>query len=411
MYPEPVTAINLAGTRAADGSLKVATQADEAKLLRDEKVMADDAAPARTSDEIFQSIIEEGSGARVIDPVMKAQLEGETIARINAGDFAMDARLVVGDATNRAAVFDNHIEAVNAVLRTESFNPETLARAERGLEIWTTASNNLKKAAATQADEVKLARMEKQLADDAKLAAATQSELFSTANAATYENYSHLINAARLANEAKIANLKKTGMLDAGATESRLATRKPEYPVPSVPTRITTESRLGTRKPEYPVPSIPKARIPTESRLGTRQPTYKPPSLLRATSQVAQRLSAASQNIPDYTLPDMPVGIESRLGTRQPTYTTPDVEIKKEIPPPERRAGWMQGNTYADNDGNWWSADFDHEHWNTPAGVNEAISIWGRPMGTRHSWETPAAIKSQYTHRQKPDFSWMNKYD
>ena len=91
------------------------------------------------------------------------------------------------------------------------------------------------------------------------------------------------------------------------------------------------------------------------------------------------------------------------------------IEPKEEAPaippPPERRAGWMQGNTYADNDGNWWSADFDHEHWNTPAGVNEAISIWGRPMGTRHSWETPAAIKSQYTYRQKPDFSWMNQYD
>ena len=267
---------------------------------------------------------------------------------------------------------------------------------------------------ATQADEAKLARIERQLDDDAKVAAATQAELFSTANAAAYENYQNLVNVARVANEAKVTNLKKTGMLDTVATESRLGTRQPTYTTPkpvSVPS-IASESRLGTRKPEYPVPSIPKARISTESRTGSRQPTYTPPSLLRATSQGAQRLSAASQNIPDYTLPDMPVGIESRLGTRQPTYTTPDVETKKEIPPPpERRAGWMQGNTYADNDGNWWSADFDHEHWNTPAGVNEAISIWGRPMGTRHSWETPAAIKSQYTYRQKPDFSWMNEYD
>ena len=75
------------------------------------------------------------------------------------------------------------------------------------------------------------------------------------------------------------------------------------------------------------------------------------------------------------------------------------------------RPGWMQGNTHAPDDGNWWSADFDDEHWNTPAGVNEAISIWGRPIGTRHSWETPAAIQNQYTYRQKPDWSWMDEYN
>jgi hypothetical protein len=32
-------------------------------------------------------------------------------------------------------------------------------------------------------------------------------------------------------------------------------------------------------------------------------------------------------------------------------------------------------------------------------------------MGSRHSWETPAAIKNQYTYRQPADFSWMNEYD
>ena len=91
----------------------------------------------------------------------------------------------------------------------------------------------------------------------------------------------------------------------------------------------------------------------------------------------------------------------------------PDVKLPVTEAAPvveERRAGWMQGNTYADNDVNFWSEDFDHEHWNTPAGVNEAISIWGRPMGSRHSWETPAAIKNQYTNRQPADWSWMNQY-
>jgi hypothetical protein len=101
-----------------------------------------------------------------------------------------------------------------------------------------------------------------------------------------------------------------------------------------------------------------------------------------------------------------------------PTDVHPDIsDVKppvKEAAPAIKsisRPGWMQGNTHAPDDGNWWSADFDDEHWNTPAGVNEAISIWGRPIGTRHSWETPAAIQNQYTYRQKPDWSWMDEYN
>jgi len=53
-----------------------------------------------------------------------------------------------------------------------------------------------------------------------------------------------------------------------------------------------------------------------------------------------------------------------------------------EVAPPTR-PGWIQGNTREGNDGNWWSADFDDEHWNTPAGVQEAIGVWGRPIGNR----------------------------
>jgi len=29
------------------------------------------------------------------------------------------------------------------------------------------------------------------------------------------------------------------------------------------------------------------------------------------------------------------------------------------------------------------SLNFEDEHWNTPAGVQEAIGIWGRPIGNR----------------------------
>ena len=106
--------------------------------------------------------------------------------------------------------------------------------------------------------------------------------------------------------------------------------------------------------------------------------------------------------IPDSGLPDYELDLT-------PAAKIPVIEEKEEVQ--ERRPGWMQGNTYADNDGSFWSADFDDEHWNTPAGVQEAINIWGRPMGSRHSWETPLGTKSQYANRQQPDWSWMNQYD
>ena len=48
------------------------------------------------------------------------------------------------------------------------------------------------------------------------------------------------------------------------------------------------------------------------------------------------------------------------------------------------RPGWYQGSSKTDtNDGNYWSADFEDEYWNTPAGVEEAINVWGRPIGNR----------------------------
>ena len=42
------------------------------------------------------------------------------------------------------------------------------------------------------------------------------------------------------------------------------------------------------------------------------------------------------------------------------------------------RPGWKQAP-----DGNYFSADFEDEYWNTPAGVREAIGVWGRPIGSR----------------------------
>jgi len=42
------------------------------------------------------------------------------------------------------------------------------------------------------------------------------------------------------------------------------------------------------------------------------------------------------------------------------------------------RPGWKMAQ-----DGNYFSADFEDEYWNSPAGVKEAIGVWGRPIGNR----------------------------
>lgn len=42
------------------------------------------------------------------------------------------------------------------------------------------------------------------------------------------------------------------------------------------------------------------------------------------------------------------------------------------------RPGWKMAQ-----DGNYFSADFEDEYWNSPAGVREAIGVWGRPIGNR----------------------------
>ena len=88
------------------------------------------------------------------------------------------------------------------------------------------------------------------------------------------------------------------------------------------------------------------------------------------------------------------------------THTMPDVTEKKDsdmmddMPPYEKsidnrdisgckdkantKPGWFQGSSVeGTDDGNYWSADFEDEHWNTPAGVQEAIGIWGRPIGNK----------------------------
>ncbi len=83
----------------------------------------------------------------------------------------------------------------------------------------------------------------------------------------------------------------------------------------------------------------------------------------------------------------------------EPVETVPAAEITTkakaigsyydDLPPGEKarqtsdesintRPGWKMAQ-----DGNYFSADFEDEYWNSPAGVREAIGVWGRPIGNR----------------------------
>ena len=52
---------------------------------------------------------------------------------------------------------------------------------------------------------------------------------------------------------------------------------------------------------------------------------------------------------------------------------------------PSTKPGWKLPQEFPNSTvtGNYYSADFEDEHWNTPAGVSEAIGIWGKPVGSR----------------------------
>ena len=54
---------------------------------------------------------------------------------------------------------------------------------------------------------------------------------------------------------------------------------------------------------------------------------------------------------------------------------------------PSTKPGWKLPQEFPNSTvtGNYYSADFEDEHWNTPAGINEAMGLWGRPVGNRYS--------------------------
>jgi len=240
-------------------------------------------------------------------------------------------------------------------------------------------------------------------------------------------NYSRLAKTAEIDDLARISKMAETAKAGE-ATRYGLARKEAGDMYPAVKAgELATQTGMVTGS------KIPNITRPWKASEIAQSPTYTGhiPNWVKGTGTKVAEVSKfptrtvastikAAETAGNLNKTTTGLGLEGQRtadGSFYPDYgpdLTPAAPVEESVIPPIKstsRPGWMQGNTHAPNDGNFWSADFDDEHWNTPAGVNEAISIWGRPMGSRHSWETPAAIKNQYTYRQPADFSWMNEYD
>lgn len=253
---------------------------------------------------------------------------------------------------------------------------------DSGMMTSATRNQEVPPALAAQADD--MAATARRTSDDAAMAAATQGELFSKANAAAYEAY----QASRLANEARAANeLAKAQGANPPAVRGMLAA-----------TPETKSAQLArTKDIEIPAPpSIPRLTAKPESASrGFKDLEINPSRVLPAAQRIA---AAASQTglqgnrdidgslipvAPDKGIDLIPEKPESGLLEDMPPYEKSidnrDIGTKSSEKP-----GWYQGVSPDEgDDGNYWSADFEDEYWNTPAGVQEAIGIWGRPIGNR----------------------------
>ena len=262
-------------------------------------------------------------------------------ARISDEAFAEDYRKYIEERANQPL---DDFEGVGAYI-TEDF-PSKTGGVEFGASLAKQRADNLRKA------------------DDAAMAAAIQDDLFTNASPAAYENY-QASRLAALADDTALATAAPKGMITSRAAGPISRTKDIDIPSP---------------------PSVPKLTAKPESASrGFKDLEINPSRVLPAAQRVA---AAASQTglqgergtdgsfLPK--LPDRGIDIDQSIGASIPESAP--VEIIKSSEKP----GWYQGVTKEDDDdGNYWSADFEDEHWNTPAGVQEAIGIWGRPVGNR----------------------------
>ena len=244
-------------------------------------------------------------------------------------------------------------QTVSSALAAEAANASKLANSVR-----------------VTADANKLTRDKQRMADDNIMAAATQADLFENGSAAAYEAMIASQLANRAAQTSAVATTVPKGMM-AVSPETKLAK------LSSVESRI--KDKTPVKKQEFAPVSPPK--IQTET-------VIKPANVLPAIQRVG---SAANQFTGDRDINGSLIPIAPDKGIDLDN-TNPDIGIRDDSPPDVKipkvkvseKPGWYQGSSVeGTDDGNYWSADFEDEHWNTPAGVQEAIGIWGRPIGNR----------------------------
>ena len=226
------------------------------------------------------------------------------------------------------------------------------------------------------ADEVKVGAS---MADDAKMAGATQAELFSKGTAAQYE----LAQASRIAND-----LAKVSPDVPAVVGTRMLATSPE-------TRMAKLADVEMKTTPRPV------SVPQQLNVDVKKVVPAIQRVAAASSQQAER-GADNSFLPltaDKGIDLIEDKPDSGLIADMPPYekSIDDRDIGGESGVVSTRPGWklpqeFEGSTTT---GNYLSADFDDEHWNTAAGVNEAIGIWGRPIGTRSSGPTTAKFGGQ----------------
>lgn len=214
------------------------------------------------------------------------------------------------------------------------------------------------------ADANKLARDKQRMADDDIMAAATQADLFENGTAAAYEAY----QASRLA---------------ALADESTALTKASETAIKAAPQGMlaTTASTKLAKLADVEKKTTPK--VASAPKPNKKVETAAIVTKAAELAAVADARGLKGDRASDGSFATYPTDIH-------PPAKQPEDFPKTKPAVPETtisRPGWIQGNTHAPNDGNWWSIDFDDDYWNTPAGVEESMGMYGRPIGSKHSWE------------------------
>jgi len=324
--PAATSGINLQGTRAADGSLMTAATRNQAQN------------PLELNEQVL------GNQFRASEPV--AFMDGTAQESIAATKAYNEAAIAAGKEPisykgTTVAIADDLEQAAaqDLVKRNKAFEDNVLAARIAEVQQRT-------------ADANKLARDKQRMADDEIMAAATQADLFSTGTAAQYE----LAQASRIAND--------------------LAKVSPDVPAVvgtrmMAPTESTKLAKYADVERRTTPPSIPQTKL----NVDIKKVVPAVQRVAAASSQQAER-GADNSFLPmtpdrgiDLSEPFVPI-VPERIDVEQPENTRPGWKLPHQF----------EGST---REGNYWSADFEDEHWNTPAGINEAMGIWGRPVGNR----------------------------